>query len=63
MSLEYLKNFAVNIRATGPAAVLIALIAGITLLGLFGEGTNSTLALSVLTVISGAIAISLAQKC
>lgn len=36
--MEFLKNVAVNLNATGPAAVLISLIGGITLLGLFGHG-------------------------
>lgn len=62
MNFEFMKNIAVNLRATGPAAVLIALIAGITILGLFGDGPMAKSALSILALLTGLVGISLAQR-
>jgi L-asparagine transporter-like permease len=60
--MDFLKNIAVNIRATGPAAVLISLIAGITLLGLFGQGELARSALNILAFATGALGLALAQR-
>lgn len=60
--MEFLKNIAVNLKATGPAAVLVSLIGGITLLGLFGQGELAKSALNVLAVFSGIVSVALAQR-
>jgi hypothetical protein len=60
--MEFLKNIAVNLKATGPAAVLIALIGGITLLGLFGQGEMARSALNILAFATGALGLALAQR-
>ncbi|MBU2835748.1 hypothetical protein HF673_08230 [Acidithiobacillus thiooxidans] len=60
--MEFLKNVAVNLNATGPAAVLISLIGGITLLGLFGHGGLASSALSILSLIIGFLGLALAQR-
>lgn len=52
--MEFLKNFAISIRATGPAAVLVALILSICALGLFG-GEQAEPALNILTIFGGMI--------
>jgi hypothetical protein len=62
MNLEFMKNIAINLRATGPAAVLISLIAAITLLGVFGDGPLAKSALGVLAVLTGLVAVGLAQR-
>jgi hypothetical protein len=38
----FLQNIAINLRATGPAAVLITWLLCITALGLFGSGSSTT---------------------
>ena len=60
--MDWLKNITVNLKATGPAAVLIALIVGITVLGIFGEGDKAGAALSILGFMAGALGIALAQR-
>ena len=62
MNLDFMKNIAVNLRATGPAAVLIALIASITSLGLFGDRPIAKSAVGILAVLTGMVAISLAER-
>ena len=60
--MEFLKNISVNLRATGPAAVLIAWIAAITAIGLFGEGDLAKSAIQILAFAGGMILIGLASK-
>lgn len=62
MNFEFMKNIAINLRATGPAAVLISLIACITLLGLYGDGPKASTALTILSFLTGYVGISLAQR-
>lgn len=60
--MEFLKNITLNLKATGPAAVLISLIGGITLLGLFGEGEMAQAALYILAFNIGLLGLALAHK-
>ena len=60
--MEWMKNIVVNLQAKGPATVMIALIAGITILGLFGESVLASSALGLLSALTGLIAIGLVQK-
>ena len=39
--IRFLANLAVNLQATGPAAVLIAWMVCLTLLGLYGNSENA----------------------
>jgi hypothetical protein len=60
--MEFLKNIAVNLKATGPAAVLISLSGCVTLLGLFGQGDLASSALSILAFLIGMVGLALAQR-
>jgi hypothetical protein len=60
--VKLLTNIIVNLRAAGPAAVLVAWIIGITLLGLFGESQLAHKAISVLSVAGSVLAAALAMK-
>lgn len=60
--MDWLKNITINLKATGPAAVLIALIVGITVLGVFGQGEKAGSALSILGFMVGALGVALAQR-
>jgi hypothetical protein len=59
--MNFLNNFALNLRATGPAAVIIAWMVCVTLLGLFGTGTSVIMALSVLSIAGGFMFASLGK--
>ena len=48
--MDFLKNIAISLQATGPAAVIIAWIISVTALGLFGDGSLAKTALSILAV-------------
>jgi hypothetical protein len=39
--MDFLKNFAVNIRAAGPAAVMIGWFASITAVAIFADSENA----------------------
>ena len=56
--MDFLKNISVNLKATGPAAILVSLVICITLLGIFGESEQSKTALSTLSFISGLAFVS-----
>jgi hypothetical protein len=56
------KNIVVNLHATGPAAVLIVWIGGITMLGLYGNGDLAKIALVGLETCGGAILLGLAAR-
>lgn len=60
--MEFLKNIAVNLQATGPAAVVIAWMICITLLGLFGSGTTASMAIIILCITGSALITSLGQR-
>lgn len=55
--MEFLKNISINLKASGPAAVLISWVVGVTLLGILGEGEITSKAMSVLSV-TGALLIA-----
>lgn len=58
----FLKNLIINLRASGPAAVLIAWLLCITALGLFGSGTLASIALSGLLTLGVALIAALGQN-
>lgn len=60
--MEFLKNIAVNLKATGPAAVMCVWVIGVTLLGIFGSGPMASLALGILSFFGSAVLIALANK-
>lgn len=60
--MTLLSNIVVNLTATGTAAVLIALIGAITLLGLFGHGALANTALGALVLAMGILVLALAQR-
>jgi len=60
--MENLRNIIVNLKATGPAAVICVWILAVMLLGLYGTSTYASSALSILTVAGGMILITLAQN-
>ena len=60
--MEFLKNIAINLKATGPAAVIIAWILGITAVGVFGQGEIAMKALSSLYIVGPLLIIVMGQK-
>lgn len=60
--MEFLKNVAINLRATGPAAVLVAWVLGVTALGIFGNAELGKQALSALSVVGGLLIVVLGQR-
>lgn len=60
--MDFLKNFAVNLKASGPAAVMCIWCICITALGLYGEGQQAESAMSILAFFGGMVMLSLAAK-
>jgi hypothetical protein len=60
--MEFLKNIAISIRASGPAAVLISWVLGVAALGIFGNAELGKQALTTLTMFGGLLIIFLAQR-
>lgn len=60
--MNVFKNLAVNLKAKGPAVVIISWIAGVTLLGLYGNGEMADKAFSLLAFAGGAILTALALR-
>ena len=60
--MDFLKNVSINLRATGPSAVLIAWILGITLLGIFGNKDIAILGITALMIFGGLLISVLGQK-
>jgi hypothetical protein len=60
--MQFLKNIAVNLKATGPAAVMAIWVICVTLLGIFGTGEMAKSAFGLLAFFGGAVLISLANK-
>lgn len=57
------RNLATNLRANGPATVIIVWIVSMTILGLFGGDSEAAgHAMGVLSVAGGVIVISLAGR-
>ena len=57
-----IRNIAVNLRAKGPAAVLIVWIVSVTAVGLVGEGPIAERALGLLAIAGGLILGTFAIK-
>jgi hypothetical protein len=60
--MDFLKNIAISLRASGPAAVLIAWVLGVAALGIFGNAELGRQALTTLTMFGGLLIVLLAQK-
>ena len=60
--MDFLKNIAISLQATGPAAVLIVWIICVTALGFLGDGSLAKTALSILAFAGGMILFALANK-
>lgn len=60
--MEFLKNIAINLKATGPAAVIIAWILGITAVGVLGQGETATRALNALNIVGPLLVLVMGQK-
>ena len=58
----FLKNIALSIRATGPAAVLVSWVLCITILGIFGQGEIASTAMSTLSLLGGLLIVILGQR-
>lgn len=59
--MEFLKNISINIKATGPSAVLITWIMSLTLLGIFG-GDSSRIVIGILSSFGIVYIGAMAQK-
>jgi hypothetical protein len=57
-----LKNLAINIRAAGPAAVVIVLILATVTLGMWGKGELAGRAMSAMDAVGVALIVVLAAK-
>ena len=60
--MDFLKNVAVNLKASGSAAVMCIWCICITLLGLCGETQQAKSAMSILAFFGGMVMLSLAAK-
>lgn len=60
--MEFFKNVAVNIKATGPAAVLVAWVGAVTILGVLGTGAIASSALFLLAMFIGTVGAALGGK-
>lgn len=60
--MEFLKNIALNLKAMGPAAVMIVWIICVTLLGLFGSSEMAPKSFYLLAFFGGAVLLALANK-
>ena len=61
-SMDFLKNIAINLKATGPAAVIISWILSVSLVGILGHGEIASKALTVLEFVGPMLIIILGQK-
>ena len=57
-----LRNTAINLRANGPAAVMILWIICVAALGLYGTGPQASSALTILSGAGGMILLGLASR-
>jgi hypothetical protein len=62
LPMNWLQNISLNLRASGPAAILMSWIIGVAALGLFGNGELAENAMITLQVGGGMMIIVLAQK-
>jgi hypothetical protein len=60
--MDILKNLAVNLRATGPAAVIAVWCICVTILGIFGAGEFARTTFTLLGVAGGMVLFILAAR-
>jgi hypothetical protein len=60
--MDFLRNFVVNLHATGPAAVLIVWLGAVAGIGIFGTGEHAGSALGILGGSGGFLIWSLASR-
>lgn len=60
--MRILARIVVNLRAAGPAAVLVAWIICVTLLGLFVEGPLAKTAVGILSGVGSVLVAALASR-
>jgi hypothetical protein len=60
--MDILKNLSVNLKATGPAAVICVWCICVVILGIFGSGSLASTAMGLLTFAGGAILSALALR-
>lgn len=60
--MNFLRNIIVNLKATGPAAVIIAWILGVTCLGIFGQGQVAEHGMTALNLVGVILIIAMAQR-
>jgi hypothetical protein len=60
--IDPFKNLQLNLRATGPAAVLCVLFISIASLGVFGQGPLAEKALNLLAAALGGVLVTLALR-
>lgn len=60
--IDLFKNLAINLRATGPAAVMIAWIMAVAGIGILGQGELANFSLTILGFVGGAVMFSLASR-
>ncbi|MDD2335947.1 MAG: hypothetical protein PHD01_05150 [Geobacteraceae bacterium] len=60
--MDFLKNVAINLKATGPAAVIITWVLGVTLVGVLGQGEVANRALTFLGFTGPMLIMILGQK-
>ena len=59
--MDPFKNIAINLNASGPAAVLIVVCICITLIALYGSGVNASYALGALVFLGASVLFSLSR--
>ena len=60
--MQFFRNIAVNLKATGPAAVMAIWVVCVTLLGIFGSGEMARSAFGLLAFFGGAVLVGLASE-
>jgi hypothetical protein len=60
--MDFLKNIAINLKATGPAAVLIAWVLGVTCIAIFGNGPVAEKGMSALYISGGLLILTLGHR-
>jgi hypothetical protein len=60
--MNFLKNIAVNLKATGPAAVMAVWVISVAALGIFGSGPLAEQAMLVLQIFGGSVLVLLALQ-
>ncbi|WP_085444034.1 hypothetical protein [Magnetofaba australis] len=60
--MDLFNNLSINLKAAGPAAVIIVWILAVTTLGLWGDGEIAEGAFQLLAIAGGMILVTLAAK-